>query len=159
MKKLLNPYEKLDGYNCFGCSNNNLSGLHMSFYEDGEEIFSQWQPTENFAGFKSILHGGIQATIMDEIASWVVTVKTGTSGVTSELTTKFLKPVRIIRDNPISIRAQLIKRDDKKAHINAKIYNSNGELCSESNVVYYLYPEQVAKKKLFYPGRDAYFES
>jgi len=159
MKKLLNPYEKLDGYNCFGCSNNNISGLHMKFYENGDEIYSQWQPIQDFAGFKNILHGGIQATIMDEIASWVVTVKTGTSGVTSELTTKFLKPVRIVEDNPISIKAKLVKRDDKKAYINAKIYNFEDELCSESNVVYYLYPEEVARRKLFYPGRDAYFES
>ena len=38
-----------------------------------------------FAGFHDILHGGIQATMMDEIASWVVLVKLDTSGVTYPL--------------------------------------------------------------------------
>lgn len=35
MKKIINPWEGLDGYMCFGCAPNNPLGLHMEFFEDG----------------------------------------------------------------------------------------------------------------------------
>ena len=31
MKKIINPWEGLDGYMCFGCAPNNPLGLHMEF--------------------------------------------------------------------------------------------------------------------------------
>ena len=33
MKKIINPWEGLDGYMCFGCAPNNPLGLHMEFFE------------------------------------------------------------------------------------------------------------------------------
>ena len=41
MKKIINPWEGLDGYMCFGCAPSNPMGLHMEFYEDGELIGSR----------------------------------------------------------------------------------------------------------------------
>ncbi len=75
MKKIRNPYVDLKGYNCFGCSPNNIQGLHMHFEEHGEKIISEWTPKMQFQGYKNVLHGGIQATLMDEIASWCVQIK------------------------------------------------------------------------------------
>lgn len=158
MRKLSNPYAKLEGFSCFGCAPDNKNGLRLVFYENGDEIISTWQPTKYFEGFHKVLHGGIQATLMDEIANWVVVVKTETSGMTVEMNTQFHKAVMVENEKPITIRAKLSEKTDKKAHIHAQIYNFAGELCSESNVVYYLFPPAVAARKLYYPGRDAFFE-
>lgn len=38
MKKIINPWKGLEGYNCFGCAPNNEVGVRMEFYEDSEEI-------------------------------------------------------------------------------------------------------------------------
>ena len=159
MIKLNNPYAKLEGYNCFGCAPDNNEGLQLEFYEDGDEIITTWQPTHEFEGFHNVLHGGIQATLMDEIANWVVVVKTETSGMTIELNTKFHKAVTIENDKPIKVCARLTDKEPKKAKIHAQIYNFAGDLCSESYVVYYLFPPQVAARKLYYPGREAFYES
>ena len=35
MKKIINPWKGLEGYNCFGCAPNNEAGVKMEFYEDG----------------------------------------------------------------------------------------------------------------------------
>lgn len=158
MRKLSNPYAKMEGYNCFGCAPKNSGGLKLTFFEDGDEIVSEWQPEHKYEGFHNVLHGGIQATLMDEIAGWVVVVKTETSGMTIELNSRFHKPVYIETAKPITIRAKLTEKDGKKAHIHTQIYNFAGELCSESNVVYYLFPPALAARKLFYPGRDAFYE-
>ena len=80
-----NPYQKIEDYNCFGCSSTNKLGLKMDFIEEEDGIYSYWTPEKHFQGWMGILHGGIQATLLDEIASWVVFVKLGKSGVTSEI--------------------------------------------------------------------------
>ena len=36
MKKIINPWKGLEGYNCFGCAPNNEAGVRMEFYEDGD---------------------------------------------------------------------------------------------------------------------------
>ena len=40
MKKIINPWKGLEGYNCFGCAPNNEAGIKMEFYEDGDEVVS-----------------------------------------------------------------------------------------------------------------------
>lgn len=44
MKKIINPWCGMEGYNCYGCNPDNKSGLRMEFYEDGDEIVSVWNP-------------------------------------------------------------------------------------------------------------------
>lgn len=95
MKEIINPFIKREGYNCFGCSPNNSFGLQMKFFDDGEYLVSKWEPKEYLAGYGNILHGGIQSTILDEIASWVVYVKVKTAGVTASLNVKDIRTPRI----------------------------------------------------------------
>ena len=40
MKKIINPWKNMEGYNCFGCSPDNEAGVRMEFYEDGDEVVS-----------------------------------------------------------------------------------------------------------------------
>jgi len=75
MREVNNPYKGLDGYLCFGCCPDNEFGLRLKFSENGEFIESEWEPASYFQGYKNILHGGIQASLLDEIAGWVVSVK------------------------------------------------------------------------------------
>ena len=67
MEHLKNPYVGLEGYNCFGCAPHNPIGLHMEFYEDGDDVVVKWQPHDNVQGWVDTLHGGVQATLADEI--------------------------------------------------------------------------------------------
>ena len=51
MKKIINPWKGLEGYNCFGCASNNEAGLKMEFYEDGDEVVSIWKPRPEYQCF------------------------------------------------------------------------------------------------------------
>ena len=82
MKEIKNPFLDRKDYCCFGCSPANHIGLRMKFYEEEEFVVSEWLPRSEFEGYANVLHGGIQATLMDEIASWTIYVKAGTGGVT-----------------------------------------------------------------------------
>lgn len=56
-----------DYQRCFACGQNNPHGLQMTFRLDGETIVSDFQPREEHQGFPGIIHGGIIATIFDEV--------------------------------------------------------------------------------------------
>ena len=116
MKKIINPWEGLDGYMCFGCAPNNPLGLHMEFFEDGDDIVAFWKPQGTYQGWLRTLHGGIQTTLMDELAGWVVLRKLQTSGVTSRLDAKFMKSIST--DEPqLTIRGRMTDRKLSLIHI------------------------------------------
>lgn len=154
-KHLKNPYSTVKDYNCFGCSPDNPIGLHLSFIEDGDEIVLEWEPDENYTGWTNILHGGIQATMMDEIASWVVFVKLKTAGVTREMSVKYRKPV-LVSDGIIRCRARLKEVNRSLATIEVKLF-SKEILRAEARCVYFIFGEEEAKTRFLYPGSDAFY--
>lgn len=156
MKKIINPYRERENYNCFGCAPHNDSGLRMEFFEDGEQIVCNWKPEEKFTGYNYILHGGIQATLIDEIASWVVFVKLKTGGFTVNLNVDYKSPVQINKGN-ITLRASLKERKKNIAHISVGLYDGEGKLGSEGIAQYFTLPEKIARRKMLYPGSESFF--
>ena len=126
MKKIINPWKGLEGYNCFGCAPNNEAGVRMEFYEDGDEIVSIWKPRPEYQGWIDTLHGGIQAVLLDEICAWVVLRKLQTTGVTSKMETRYRKSVE------------------------AKLYNKDNEVCTEAVCTYFTFSQEKAKSEMHF---------
>ncbi|MFA8298885.1 MAG: PaaI family thioesterase [Hyphomicrobiales bacterium] len=156
MKKLKNPYESLEGYNCFGCSGNNEHGLQMKFKFDGEEVVSEWEPRGYFQGYFNTLHGGIQSTLIDEIACWLVQMKCKTAGLTSNLNVRYLKSVSTL-EGKIKLVARLKGMRRNLADVEVELLDSKGVKCSEGKVTYFTFPEKVAKDKLHFPEYEDFF--
>ncbi len=159
MKKILNPFvhSKNHDYECFGCSPLNKMGLHLEFWDANEEIICKWQPKKHLEGYQNVLHGGIQATLLDEISSWTVYTKCKTAGVTSGLEIKYKNPL-MIDGHEITIRARIETANKRIAKIKASIEDHTGKICAEGIVTYFLFPEELAKKKYMYPGVEAFYE-
>jgi len=155
VKKLSNPFTTLEGYNCFGCSPDNSQGLRMQFSDEGDHVISTWQPENNFQGWNNVLHGGIQATLMDEIASWVVFAKLGTTGVTSRMEIKLSMPV-LMNKGLVKLVGKLREMRRNIAVIDVDLMDGEGTCCAEGVFYYFTYPEGVAKERLFYPGREKF---
>ena len=128
----------------------------MSFYEEGDEIISTWEPKPQFEGYHGVLHGGIQATIMDEIASWVVYVKVKVAGLTSFMEVRYHKPV-YMDGGAITIRSKVIRMRRNLADIQVGIYNKENELCADGLITYFTFSEKKSKESFFYPGEKAFF--
>lgn len=157
-KKLHNPFNttKGDDYYCFGCSPTNNLGLHLEFYSDGDEIVGEWMPKRTFEGFKNVVHGGIQATIMDEVASWAIYALVGTAGVTQKLEVNYLKPL-FMSKGKVTNRCKVSKADEKQAILFVELLDGKGVVCSNGYVDYYLFPLRIAQLKYAYPGKDAFW--
>ena len=158
MRKIKNPYITSPTYNCFACAPNNPHGLHMQFLLQDDEVVSYWEPSPHFNGYGNILHGGIQTTLMDEIAAWAVAVLVKTAGVTARIDASFKKALHSDK-GALKITASLKQMKRSIAVIHTAIYNNAGELCTDADVYYYTLPEEKAKKELFYPGYENFFEA
>ena len=151
MEKLQNPWLALvdKGYNCFGCAPGNPCGLKMEFYEDGDDIVCYWTPDDNYQGWLKTLHGGIQATLMDEIAAWVIARKLHTSGMTTAMNVKYRHPIAPGKQEHIEVRANIREQKRNFAFIHVDIIYNN-EVCSEAELTFYCFSKERAEKEFFF---------
>ena len=156
--KIRNPFSRLEGYNCFGCSPDNPLGLHLEFTEENDEIVSHWIPGTNFQGYFNILHGGIQATLIDEIASWTVYVKVKTAGFTSKADIRYLKPVRMDQ-GPITLRSKVKQMRRNLADIEILLFDRNTTLCTRGLLTFFTYPLEQSKQSMYYPDHGLFYEN
>ncbi|MBN1387448.1 MAG: PaaI family thioesterase [Bacteroidales bacterium] len=155
-RKIKNPYNP-EINKCFGCSCKNPIGLKLQFEEVDNYIEAKWEPNEYYSGYVNVLHGGIIATLLDEICAWCVSVKLGTAGVTSELKVRYLKPVFMNRGT-ITLRASIERTDDRYVYLKSELADGDGKLCTEAYSTYFVYPEEYAKRKFGFPGKEYFFD-
>lgn len=155
MKKIKNPWLDLvkDGYNCFGCAPTNPLGLKMEFYEDGDDIVSYWHADDNYQGWLHTLHGGIQATIMDEIAAWVMARKLQCAGMTTHMDMKYRKPVPTGPDVTLEVRGRIKEMKRNFAFISTQIIH-DGNVCSEAELTYYCFSKEKSASDFYFKGCD-----
>lgn len=151
LQRIKNPWLDKAGYNCIGCSPDNPLGFHLHFYEEGDYILARWTPTQNHQGWIDTLHGGVQSLLIDEVAGWVVTRKLQTTGVTSKMEVKYLKPV-LTTDGEITVRAKVTKMMRNVAFIEAELIDAHGDLCTQSNLVYFCASKEKALEQVGFTG-------
>jgi uncharacterized protein (TIGR00369 family) len=159
MRKIHNPFpaiHKGEDYHCFGCSPLNSHGLNLEFWDEGEEVFSIWLPSREYEGYPGIIHGGILATIMDETASWYVYTKLETSGVTAEMTVRYLKPVRTA-GGALKTASRVLRLESHRATLQCAVSGNDGTPCAIAEITFFLYPEKIAVSRYHYPGKEAFY--
>ncbi len=85
-------------HNCFACGTLNAHGLHLELHVDGERCWTDLSIPARFQGWDEIAHGGIVATILDEVMAWSL-VDHDNWGLTARMSVDFKQPVRL--DRPI----------------------------------------------------------
>ncbi len=116
------------GQPCFGCGPDHPIGFHLAFDVEESEVVTRFTPTETYQGPPGIMHGGLVATLADEIAAWAVIGLLGKFGFTAQMTCKLVKPVRIgvplvgrgtiVRDARRIVQARAsIMQDDAEAFV------------------------------------------
>ena len=150
-----NPFVGNDEYQCFGCDPHNPIGLRLKFERDGEVVRTTWEPRKDLEGYPGVIHGGILATLADEIAGWYGLAVLGKAGVTKSLSIEYQTPARSA-DGPFTIIATCPESDQKRATIAAEVQNASGATCATASVVYALFSDALARKRLAFPGPEAF---
>jgi acyl-coenzyme A thioesterase PaaI-like protein len=130
---------------CFICGLENPVGLKLRIYEvEPGVIETTYTAPEHFQGFPGVLHGGIVATILDEISgrAHLGTADKPRFMFTAKLEVKYRKNVPIGKPLRIVGIAGLSK--SRSAEGWAGIYNAQtGELLAEANSLLINIPPEV----------------
>jgi acyl-coenzyme A thioesterase PaaI-like protein len=81
-------------HNCFACGTLNAHGLQLDLHLAPERCWTELELEPRFQGWDEIAHGGIVATILDEVMAWSL-VATDNWGVTARLNVAFRRPVAL----------------------------------------------------------------
>lgn len=139
------------GYYCFACCPDNPAGLKMEFYEDGDDLVCIWNSSDSYQGWLKTLHGGIQATLMDELGGWIVNRKLQTAGMTTALNMKYRNPVPTGEGIVLEIRGHITEMKRNFAFISATL-SHEGKVCSTCEMTYFCFPKDKAEEDFFFTG-------
>lgn len=90
------PWRVLPDYQCFGCSPANDRGLRLEFThtpDGGLECPLTFDRT--FESYPGVVHGGMSATVCDEIMGNLLVLRLGVSVFTTSMRTRYVEPLAV----------------------------------------------------------------
>ena len=119
--------ETLPSYkNCFGCGKENRYGLRIQFFADRDVVRGTFRPRDFLCGYPGILHGGILASVADEVMWWAASWKRATSCVTVEINVKYLKPAPV--DKEFELTAQVKGEKKRIVEVEGEVRDKGGQV-------------------------------
>jgi acyl-coenzyme A thioesterase PaaI-like protein len=109
---------------CFCCGPKNPIGLKLAFEKTSDgRMRTVWTPRKEHQGFKDIVHGGLVATVLDEVMIRML-YDQGISAVTAGMETKLIRPVRWGR--PYRFEAWLVRDRGRALVTEAEAIDAEG---------------------------------
>ncbi len=126
---------------CFVCGVENPVGLRLEFFESGpDEVVATWTPSKAYEGFPGVLHGGIVASVLDEVGGRVVMIGDHTLFMmTAKMDVKYRRPTPI--GQPLRVVGRLLKRRGRLALAHAAILLDDGTVTAEAELTLAELPE------------------
>ena len=115
--------------NCLVCGVDNAFGLKSRFYEtENNELIAVFRPLNEHQSYPNVIHGGISATILDEVIGRAImmTTDSNTFGVTIELKVRYKKPVPL--DSELKAIGRIIKDRGRIFEGTGELYLPNGDI-------------------------------
>lgn len=78
-------------HRCFACGGTNPIGMRLHIELEEGRARTTWRAGEDFVGWSDKLHGGIVATLLDEIMAWAC-ASNDAWAVTAEMTVRYRSP-------------------------------------------------------------------
>ncbi len=117
---------------CFGCGAENELGLRMKFRElEPGLVESRYAVPDHFRGPDGVIHGGIQATLLDEILGMAVSSALGNTGadvVTASFALRYKRPAPTLAE--VVLRAQYERADGRSHFVTGELRDADGNVCT-----------------------------
>ena len=108
----------------------NPHGLHLRFWRRDGSVASRFAVPDRFHGAPGIAHGGIVATIMDEISCVAAFSLRDSRVVTGELSVRYRKPCPV--EVPLDLEARVVGEHPRYLVIEADV-KQGGEVLAHSS--------------------------
>jgi uncharacterized protein (TIGR00369 family) len=120
---------------CFVCGEANPHGLNLRFHTDGRSVQARFIPGAEHSGFHRTVHGGLLATVLDEVMVWACAVASRRFGYCAEFNIRFLHPVR--PGEPTLVTGELVtNRKNRIYEAKAQIQDESGRVLASATGKY-----------------------
>lgn len=132
---------------CYICGRDNPIGLKMTFYDDGlDTVKSTVTPAEHFQGYPGVLHGGVVASILDEVVGRSVMASDHHRFMmTANMTVQYRHPVPIGVELTAIGRVERLNRRVAKAV--GQLFLDDGTLAAEAQLTLAKMPSDLADEE------------
>jgi acyl-coenzyme A thioesterase PaaI-like protein len=129
---------------CFGCGLGNINGLKLEFYQDEQgEVFCSTVVPDHFQGYPGYVHGGIVASMLDEMICRVFYFEDPNRHVfTAKLTVRYRKPVPT--DQLLKMVSRMTKDRKRTGTSIAELFGPEGELLAEAEGLVVSLPSELS---------------
>jgi uncharacterized protein (TIGR00369 family) len=122
-------------HSCFVCGESNPIGLKLRFETDGRIVRTRFTPRREHIGFKQVVHGGLVATVLDEIMVWACVAQTKRFAYCAELTVRFQNPLRPGAET-VATAELVTNRRDKIFEVKSELKDSAGKILATATGKY-----------------------
>ncbi|MDH3923229.1 MAG: PaaI family thioesterase [Xanthomonadales bacterium] len=128
---------------CFVCGRSNPVGLYMQFYDDGEnEVVSEYTVPAHYQGYPGIVHGGVVASMLDEIVGRVSMIGDHHHFMMSvRLQVLYRHPVPV--ETPLRVVGRILRLRGRLGKAEGQIFLPNGTIACEAQMSLADVPKQL----------------
>ncbi|MBV8630527.1 MAG: PaaI family thioesterase [Silvibacterium sp.] len=131
---------------CFGCGQQNRTGLRLKFFVDSEHrIVCRVRIPRRFEGPPGHVHGGIIATLLDEAMS-KANRQFGVVAMTRQMEVEYLKPVPL--STPLELTGHRAKAEGRKHYCKSELRDIRGTILARGSAVFIAVDPQMILKLL-----------
>ena len=119
---------------CFVCGQHNPVGLYMHFHDNGEnEVVSEYTVAARYQSYPGIVHGGILASMLDEVVGRVAMIGDHHHFMVSvKLQVLYRHPVPV--ETPLVIRGRIIRLRGRLGKAQGEIILPDGKIACEAAI-------------------------
>jgi acyl-coenzyme A thioesterase PaaI-like protein len=137
--------------NCFGCGQDNPSGLKLRFSrEDERTVSTLFTPPGDWTGWGKVVHGGFLGLLVDEAMGWATwMLREKDVFVTRQMTTRCLKPVLV--GKPVAIIGRVMDFEEKTIWTRGEIRtgDTTGQLLVEAGAEFRIVTRRAVAGQAF----------
>jgi uncharacterized protein (TIGR00369 family) len=130
-----------NSHHCFVCGLENKFGLRLSFYEDPSgNVYSEVLVPDHYQGYPDVVHGGILASMLDEVAGRAAMFKKPHHFMfTGRMEIRYRRPVPT--GTPLRLTGRIIQEKSRTAVAESKIELPDGTIGAEAEVTLVRIPD------------------
>lgn len=135
-----------DNY-CFGCGTENPNGLHLVVEEAVPgEVWAACVVPRHLQGYHRIVHGGILATLLDEIMAHAAFRCVTGPVATARMEITFRSPVRV--EEPIRVEGRIESVRGKLVRTRGRLITQDGQTAAEASATFFRLPDHAGGEGL-----------
>ena len=117
-------------HNCFACGLENPIGMRLQI-ELGEGIAAaRWTAGKHYVGWSDKLHGGIIATLLDEVMAWAPS-SFDSWAVTAEMTVRYRSPA--MPGEELQAEGRVVERRRRIYEVRGEVRGGDGRVIAEGH--------------------------